>query len=212
MFSVDAFIAPPCNDEEEQISRLGYYWKRPVFARTLITPFAMNPTELEWMVKLSTMLSLIAASKGVLRIRNLHQNTLACFETDSFKDLMNIASSVSSILPLPPTTASNQLLGSGFKQAAIPIHASYMVFPNTVNVATASSPGLSKALIEIVGELNESQITLVGPEPINGDHYTIANAINDYLNATGSSLIKKNIQASFLCPKKSSRFHQMFHG
>uniref|UniRef100_A0A0K0D6J1 WS_DGAT_C domain-containing protein n=1 Tax=Angiostrongylus cantonensis TaxID=6313 RepID=A0A0K0D6J1_ANGCA len=111
-FPVDAFISPPCNDEQEQISRLGYYWKRPVFARALVTPFAMNPT----------------------------------------------------------------------------------IFPNTVNVATASSAGLSHALIQFVRVINEAQVTLVGPKPISGDHYTITNSINDYLNATGSLLVKKNIE------------------
>ncbi|RCN26262.1 hypothetical protein ANCCAN_28012, partial [Ancylostoma caninum] len=41
---VNAYVAPPCSDEQEQIGRLGYFWKRPVFARTMSSPFAMNPT------------------------------------------------------------------------------------------------------------------------------------------------------------------------
>ncbi|KJH46642.1 adenylate/guanylate cyclase catalytic domain protein [Dictyocaulus viviparus] len=111
-FSVDAFIAPPCIDEQEQIGRLGYYWKKAVFARALSTPPAMDPT----------------------------------------------------------------------------------VFPNTVNVATSSSAGLSHALIQIARVLNETQLTLVGPQPKSGDQYTVTDAINDYLTAIGSSLVKNNIK------------------
>ncbi|PIO65198.1 hypothetical protein TELCIR_13147 [Teladorsagia circumcincta] len=109
---VDAYVAPPCSDEQEQIGRLGYFWERPVFARTMSTPFAMNPT----------------------------------------------------------------------------------YFPNTVNVATASSAGLSHALIEISRLLGEVQITLVGPTPANSDQYTITNAIHDYLNFTGAQLISTQIE------------------
>ncbi|EYC16712.1 hypothetical protein Y032_0032g2450 [Ancylostoma ceylanicum] len=68
------------------------------------------------------------------------------------------------------------------------------IFPNTVNVATASSAGLSHSLIQIARSLEELQITLVGPEPDNGDKYSITSAIYDYLNATGSMLIKKKIE------------------
>lgn len=111
---VNAYVSPPCNDEQEQIGRLAYFWKRPVFARTLSSPFAMNPE----------------------------------------------------------------------------------YYPNTVNVATASSAGLSLALIEIVRLIGEVQVTLVGPVPANGDEYTITDAVFDYLNATGSQLVRTKLEVS----------------
>ncbi|WKY15149.1 hypothetical protein Q1695_000560 [Nippostrongylus brasiliensis] len=111
---VNAYISPPCTDEQVQIGRLAYFWKRPVFARTLNTPFAMNP----------------------------------------------------------------------------------QYFPNTVNVGTASSAGLAHALIEIARLVGEVQITLVGPFPLNEDHYPIADAVTAYLEETDSSLIRTTLEIS----------------
>ncbi|VDK46760.1 unnamed protein product [Cylicostephanus goldi] len=68
------------------------------------------------------------------------------------------------------------------------------VFPNTVNVATSSSAGLAQSLLQFARQLDEVQITLVGPPTRNTDQYSITNAIYDYLNATGSMLIRKNIE------------------
>ncbi|WKY15148.1 hypothetical protein Q1695_000560 [Nippostrongylus brasiliensis] len=117
---VNAYISPPCTDEQVQIGRLAYFWKRPVFARTLNTPFAMNP----------------------------------------------------------------------------------QYFPNTVNVGTASSAGLAHALIEIARLVGEVQITLVGPFPLNEDHYPIADAVTAYLEETDSSLIRTTLETPLACPSQ----------
>ncbi|KAK6759476.1 hypothetical protein RB195_021202 [Necator americanus] len=66
--NVNAYVAPPCSDEQEQVGRLGYFWKRPVFARTLSSPYAMNPTITSDFRRLSENIRFIQMSTKVIAI------------------------------------------------------------------------------------------------------------------------------------------------